>query len=148
MARQRSMVQVRGILTMAVLMASCANATTETTPTFGFSSVPEGLLITADVRRMAVLNPRGGNPEWSSAYSRLEGAAFQLGIYRPNPRIIDRSHLPALISEQRFQGGGIVSEESAVRIGRILGVDSVLIYRIDGHTLRESKVEKSSIITS
>ena len=93
--------------------------------------------IPADVQQMAVLYPRGGTPEWSSAYGRLEGAAFQLKTFRPNLRIIDRSHMPAIVSEQRFQVGGLVSEESAVRIGQMLGVDSVLIYRIDGPTLRD-----------
>ncbi|MGQ0811260.1 MAG: hypothetical protein ACT4OO_08555, partial [Nitrospiraceae bacterium] len=39
--------------------------------------------------------------------------------------------------EQRFQMGGTVSDETAVRLGRLIGVDSVLIYRIDGPTLRD-----------
>jgi hypothetical protein len=95
------------------------------------------LPIPAGVQRMVVVYPRGGSPEWSSAYSRLEEAAFQLKTFRPNLRIIDRSHMPAIVAEQRFQVGGLVSEESAVRIGRMLGVDSVLIYRIDGPTLRD-----------
>jgi hypothetical protein len=45
--------------------------------------------------------------------------------------------MPTIVSEQRFQVGGLVSDESAVRIGQMLGVDSVLIYRIDGPTLRD-----------
>jgi len=122
---------------MAVLVTSCASATTQTTPTFGFRSMPPMLPIPADVQRVAVLYPRGGTPEWSSAYGRLEGAAFQLKTFRPDLRIIDRSHMPAIVAEQRYQVGGLVSEESAVRIGRMLGVDSVLIYRIDGPTLRD-----------
>lgn len=137
MARRGSAVQMVGILTMAVLMASCSDVTTQTPPTFGFRSAPPMLPIPAGVQRMVVLYPRGGSPEWSSAYSRLEGAAFQLKTFRPNLRIIDRSHMPAIVAEQRFQVGGLVSEESAVRIGRMLGVDSVLIYRIDGPTLRD-----------
>jgi hypothetical protein len=122
---------------MAVLTASCAHATPQTTPTFSFHSAHPTLPIPADVQRIAVLYPHGGSHEWSSAYSRLEGAAFQLKALRPNLRIIDRSHMLAIVSEQRFQGGGLVSDESAVRIGQMLGVDSVLIYRIDGPTLRD-----------
>ena len=122
---------------MAVLVASCASATTQTTPTVGFRSTPPVLSIPADVQRMVVLYPRGGTPEWSSAYGRLEGAAFQLKNFRPDLRIIDRSHIPAIVSEQRYQVSGLVSEESAVRIGRMLGADSVLIYLIDGPTLRD-----------
>jgi len=137
MARRGSAVQMVGTLTMAILVASCSNVTTQTPPTFGFRSASPVLPIPAGVQRMVVLYPRGGSPEWSSAYSRLEGAAFRLKTFRPNLRIIDRSHMPAIVAEQRFQVGGLVSEESAVRIGRMLGVDSVLIYRIDGPTLRD-----------
>lgn len=137
MARRCSPVQLTGILTIAVLMASCPSVTTQATPTFSFRSTPQVLPIPPDVQRIAVLCPRGGPPEWSSAYSRLEGATFQLKKFLPNLRIIDRSHMPTIVSEQRFQAGGLVSEESAIHIGRILGVDSVLIYRIEGPSLRD-----------
>ena len=122
---------------MAILVASCANATTQTTPPFGFHSIPPVVPIPSDVRRMAVLYPRGETPERSSAYGRLEGAAFHLKTFRPTLKIIDRFHIPSIVSEQRYQISGLVSEETAVRIGRILGVDSVLIYFIDGPTLRD-----------
>ncbi|MGH7148301.1 MAG: hypothetical protein ACREIJ_10445 [Nitrospiraceae bacterium] len=137
MARRGAAIRVMGILTMAVLIASCSSVTTQTPPTFGFRSALSVLPIPASVQRMAVLYPRVGNPEWSNAYSRLEEAAFQLKALRPNLRIIDRSHMPAIASEQRFQVGGLVSDESVVRIGQMLGVDSVLIYLIDGPTLRD-----------
>jgi len=125
------------ILTMAILVASCANATTQMPPTSWLRSGASVLPIPADVQQLAVLYPRGGAPDWSNAYGRLEGAAFQLKTLRPNLRIIDRSHMQAIVSEQRLQVGGLVSEDSAVRIGQMLGVDSVLIYRIEGPTLRE-----------
>ena len=137
MARQNSTVQLMRVLTMAVLVSSCASAATQTTPTFGLRSTPPASPIPADVQQMAVLYPRGETPDWSSAYGRLERAAFQLKTFRPNLRIIDRSHMQAIVSEQRFQAGGLVSEDSAVRIGQMLGVDSVLIYRIEGPTLRD-----------
>lgn len=137
MVGRGSTVQMVGILTMTVLVAGCANAATRTAPTFSLRSMPPVSPIPADVQQMAVLYPRGGTPDWSSAYGRLEGAAFQLKTFRPNLRIIDRSHMRAIVSEQRFQVGGLVSEDSAVRIGQMLGVDSVLIYRIDGPTLRD-----------
>ena len=137
MARRGSSVQMVRILTLAVLMASCSNVAIQSSPTFVLRSAPLVLPIPAGVERMVVLYPRGGSPEWSSAYSRLEGAAFQLKTFRPNLRIIDRAHMPAIVAEQRFQVGGLVSEESAIRVGRMLGVDSVLIYWIDGPTLRD-----------
>ena len=137
MARRGSAVRMVCVLSMAVLMVSCSNVTTQTPPLHGFHSAFPMMPIPANVQRMVVLYPRGEAPEWSSAYSRLEGAAFQLRAFRPNLRIIDRSDIPVIIAEQRFQVGGLVSEESAVHIGQMLGVDSVLIYRIVGPTLRD-----------
>jgi hypothetical protein len=135
MARRGVTIQLMAILPVAILMVSCASTATQTTLTFRSALLM--LPIPADVQQMAVLYPRGGTPDWSNAYGRLEGAAFQLKTFRPNLRIIDRSHMQSIVSEQRFQVGGLVSEDSAVRIGQILGVDSVLIYRIEGPTLRD-----------
>lgn len=95
------------------------------------------VLIPRDVQRIAVFYPPSSNPEMADAYNRLEGATFQLKAHRPDLKIVDRFHLPALLDEHRFQLTGAVADESAVRIGRILGVDTVLIYRIDGPSYRD-----------
>ncbi|HSF68349.1 MAG TPA: hypothetical protein VLA67_13085 [Nitrospiraceae bacterium] len=137
MARRSLAIELMAIVATAVLAISCANAAKLTAPGLWSRSEPSVLPIPADVLQMAVLYPRGGTSDWSSAYGRLEEAAFQLKTFRPNLRIIDRSHMQVIVSEQRFQVGGLVSEDSAIRIGQMLGVDSVLIYRIDGPTLRD-----------
>jgi hypothetical protein len=137
MRKHSSVSQLVIILTMAVLVASCTVPTVKTPSISSVRLAPPVLPIPADVQRVAVLYPRGETPDWASAYGRLEEAAFQLKASRPDLRIIDRFHMPAIVSEQRYQASGSVSEESAVRIGQMLGVDSVLIYRIDGPTLRD-----------
>lgn len=127
-----------GRIAMAALMFAGCSSSPSPSPTIGGLDVPLAVFaIPPDVQRLAVMYPRGANPEWSSAYSRLEGAAFQLKAHRPTLRIVDRSHMPTVFTEQRFQVGGLVSDESAIRIGQMLGVDSVLIYKIDGPTLRD-----------
>lgn len=137
MVRRDSVVNVSGIVMAAVMFAGCSSSSPPpSTIGDGGSSLPI-FGIPRDVQRLAVLYPRGSNSEWSGAYSRLEGAAFQLKAHRPTLRIVDRSYMPTVFTEQRFQVGGLVSDESAVRIGQMLGVDSVLVYRIDGPTLRD-----------
>lgn len=96
-----------------------------------------GATVPDDVRRLAVFYPRSSNPDFNEAYQRLEEAVFQLKGRRPSLRIVDRFHLPILRSEQQLQYSGSVTDESAVRIGRLLGVDSVVLYSIDGPTIRE-----------
>jgi hypothetical protein len=95
------------ILTMAVLVANCANATKHMTPTISFHPTPLMLPIPADVQRGAVLYPRDAHPDWSSTYGRLEGAAFQLKTFCPNLRIIDRSHMRASSRSSDFRSGGL-----------------------------------------
>ena len=137
MVGRGSTVNVGRVAMAALIIAGCSHTTPPPPPIDVLDSSLPVLTIPSDVQRLAVLYPRGVNPEWSSAYSQLEGAAFQLKAHRPTLRIIDRSHMGTVFSEQRFQSGGLVSDESAVRIGQMLGVDSVLIYRIDGPTLRD-----------
>jgi hypothetical protein len=137
MARRGSAVIVGRVAMVALMIAGCSSSPPPSPVIDGFNSSFGVFTIPPDVQRLAVLYPRGANSEWSSAYSRLEEAAFQLKAHRPTLRIIDRANMPMVFTEQRFQAGGLVSDESAVRIGQMLGVDSVLIYRIDGPTLRD-----------
>lgn len=95
------------------------------------------IAVPIDVQRLAIVYPQTSNAELRDAYVRLEGATFQLKDQRPSLKIVDRFNLPALLTEHRLQFGGAVSEETAIRLGRLLGVDSVLIYRIEGPTWRD-----------
>lgn len=99
--------------------------------------VPSSLRIPNNIARLAVLYPPTSNRMVAEAYSQLDGAAFQLKEDRPSLQIVDRSNLPTLLQEADFQYSGMVSDESAVKLGRVLGVDSVLLYRIEGPSLRD-----------
>jgi hypothetical protein len=123
---------------LGVTLAGCQSsslpaASFPVVQTIGQSS----LSIPGNVQRIAVFYPRSSNPDFLDAYQRLEGATFQLKVLRPTLKVVDRLHLLAIITEQRFQVAGSVGDESAVRIGHLLGVDSVLLYSIDGPTLRD-----------
>jgi len=93
--------------------------------------------IPLDVQRVAVLYPKSVSPEMADAYNRLEEATFGLKGVRPSLKIVDRLYLPVVLEEHRFQLTGSVADESAVRLGRVLGVDTVLIYRINGPSMRD-----------
>ncbi len=98
------------------------------------NTVPASLQVPATMQRLAVLHPKTSSRELRDAYARLEGAAFLLKEQRPSLRIVDRSYLSQILDEQRFQTGGSVSDDTAIRLGRLLGVDSVLLYDIEGPT--------------
>ena len=127
----------RCVFLMAVALAGCQSASLPTVSPLSVRNSGPTVAIPDNVQRIAVFYPRSSNPEFLEAYQRLEGATFQLKGQRPTLKVVDRFHLLALITEQRLQVTGVVADDSAVRIGHLLGVDSVLVYSIDGPTLRD-----------
>ena len=125
------------ILACLVGLSGCQMRTASTGMSSPARSLAPSILIPHDVQRIAVLHPKSSSPEVAEAYNRLEGATFQLKLDRPALKIVDRFNLPTVLDEHRFQLTGAVAEDSAIRIGRVLGVDSVLIYRINGPSVRD-----------
>jgi len=101
------------------------------------NTISSSLRVPIHIQRLAVLYPKPHHRALTDAYSRLESAALQLKEQRPFLQIVDRVDLAEILGEQRLQIGGSVYDDSAVRIGRLLGVDSVLIYRIESPSLRD-----------
>ena len=121
-----------------LLLAGCQTGAPATPPAPAWET-PSSLSfhVPATVRRLAVLYPATSTQEARYTYLRLEGATFQLKALRPSLRIVDRANLRTILNEQRFQFGGSVSDESAIRLGRVLGADSVLLYQIEIPSLRD-----------
>lgn len=90
-----------------------------------------------DVRRLAVWYPRTSEQEMTYGYSRLEQATFQLKKQRSWIKIVERRDIDQLTNEQRWQLSGRVEDDSVVRIGKWLGADSLVLFRIEGPTMRE-----------
>ena len=125
------------VFLMALTLAGCKSSSLPTASPLVVRTIGQSLSVPGVVQRIAVFYPRSSNPDFLDAYQRLEGATFQLKGQRPTLKVVDRFHLLAVISEQRFQIAGAVADDGAVRIGHVLGVDSVLLYSIDGPTLRD-----------
>ena len=123
---------------MAATLAGCQSSPLPAPSPLSVRPLGPTATIPDNVQRIAVFYPRSSNPDFLAAYQRLEGATFQLKGQRPGlMKVVDRFHLLTLITEQRLQGTGVVADDSAVRIGHLLGGDSVLLYSIDGPTLRD-----------
>jgi hypothetical protein len=100
-------------------------------------TAPESAHVPSSIGRLAVVYPHRQSVGLTGTYDRLEGAAFQLKELRPALRIVDRSNLELLLNEHRLELSGAVSDETAARVGRLLGVDGILLYRIEGPTYRD-----------
>ncbi len=122
---------------LLLLLAGCQTAGPAPPPAPLWKTMPASLQVPVTVQRLVVLYPKTYARELISAYNRLEGAAFQLKEQRPSLKILDRYNLQAILGEQRFQFAGAVSDESAIRLGRLLGADSVLLYHVEIPTLRD-----------
>lgn len=106
--------------------------------------MPSSVFVPRTIERLAVLYQSPDDRDEHDAYIRLEGAAFQLKELRPHLRIFDRANLQRILHEQRFQLSGPVAEDTAVRAGRMLGVDSVLLYEIQGPSVRDRLFARES----
>ena len=108
-------------------------AADQTSVNLAVPSVP----VPQHVRRLAVWYPTTFDQEVAYGYSRLEQAAFQLKRQRSWIKIVERRNIETLTNEQRLQLSGRVGDDTAVRVGRWLGADSMVLFRIDGPTWRE-----------
>jgi hypothetical protein len=97
------------------------------------SSVP----VPQHVRRIAVWYPRTWEQDVVYGYSRLEQAAFELKKQRSWIKIVERRDIELLTDEQRLQVSGRVADDSAIRVGKLLGADSVLCFRVDMPSWRD-----------
>jgi hypothetical protein len=133
----------RGIAAWSILillpLMSCQAAPS---PAPVWNTVTPSLRIPVTVERLAVLYPKAYDRELLHAYMRLAGATFQLREQRPALRIVERFDLPMIRSEQLFQLSGATSDDTAAGLGRLLGADSVLFYRIEGPTMRDRVLAK------
>ncbi|HJT21998.1 MAG TPA: hypothetical protein VJ746_16095 [Nitrospira sp.] len=98
---------------------------------------PYSLPVPQHIRRLAVWYPRASEREAAYGYSRLEQAAFQLRTQRAGMTILERRNIGPLTDEQRLQASGRIDDDSAVRIGRWIGADSLVLFQIDVPTWRD-----------
>ena len=96
-----------------------------------------GFPVPQHVRRLAVWYPSTSEQYVAYGYSRLEQAAFQLKTQRSWIKIVERRNIEPLTDEQRLQLSGRVGDDGAVRVGKWLGADSMVLFRIDMPTWRE-----------
>lgn len=96
-----------------------------------------GFPVPQHVRRLAVWYPITSERDVAYGYSRLEQATFQLKRQRSWIKIVERRNIEPLTDEQRLQLSGRVGDDSAVRLGKWLGADSMVLFRIDVPTWRE-----------
>ena len=101
-------------------------------------SAMSGFPVPQQVRRLAVWYPRTWDQDVAYGYSRLEQAAFQLTTQRSWIKIVERRNIEPLTDEQRLQvSGRVVADDGAMRVGELLGADSMLFFRIDVPSWRD-----------
>ena len=93
--------------------------------------------ISPHLTRVAIWFPRKGDRQSMDGYLQLEQATFRLMQHRAGITIVDRRHLETVMDEQRFQLSGRVGDDHAVRIGHLLGADSLMVFDINQPTWRD-----------
>ena len=123
-----------GILVLGMLGSACQSAPPPTTLS-EHAFTMRGVPIPQDVRRVAVFYP--SEPEWTHAYLTLEHAVFQLKETRPELMVLSRRDVRPVEGELFLHLSGRVSDGTAVRVGHLLGADSIVLFQIEGPGWRE-----------
>jgi hypothetical protein len=128
----------RAILLFALIcvanMPACTLFRSSTLPQFIVEESTSPTQIPASVARLAILFPHATDPSIKSTYLDLEAHSFRLKALRPELQFVDRTLLQALRQEQKFQLSGSVSDQTAIRLGQLLGADSILHYHVERPT--------------
>lgn len=101
------------------------------------STAPSAVQIPLSIERVAILYPEPSDRRLMNAYLRLEGGTFQLKELRPTLKLVERFDLRRVLDEQRFQLSHAMSDDTAVHVGHLLGVDSVALYRVESPSTRD-----------
>jgi hypothetical protein len=131
MKRLASLAATAVVVSLSMQMGCRPNAPKVPLDQTPVNSTLSGFPIPQHVRRLAVWYPNTSEEDVAYGYSRLEQAAFQLKEQRSWIKIVDRQNLQSLTEEQRLQVSGRVADDSVVRVGKWLGADSMVLFRID-----------------
>jgi hypothetical protein len=122
-------------LLCAMLLSGCRDGPP---PAYRMSPSPPAVpAIPQDVHRVAVFYPPSQERDVAYGYAKLEQAVLQATRQRPWVRVLDRRHLVEVMMEQRLQMSVRFSDDNAVRLGRLAGADSIVVFRIDGPSWRD-----------
>jgi len=111
-----------------------APRTNDVKSTTSLSSVAS---IPVTVNRLAIWFPRTSEKEVAYGYARLTQAVFQGKKHRPWLKILERRDIGVVRNELDLQLSALVSDETAMSIGRWLGADSVALFQIESPSWRD-----------
>ncbi|WP_242935355.1 CsgG/HfaB family protein [Leptospira kobayashii] len=92
------------------------------------------------INKVAVLLFDIEDAKWGDEFT--DAVALYISKYL-NVRVIEREQLSKVVNEQSFSKTGMIDEQTAVRIGKILGVDALVFGR--GSALRKYDLKNSVI---
>lgn len=104
-------------------------------------------------RRIAIVEANGpmarSNAAFALAEARLTDALTAKLAGRPEFTLVDRASIDKILKEQNFQNSDRSSADTAVRIGRLLGVGQIVLVNVfDGSYTTHQDVEGSTTRTT
>jgi hypothetical protein len=120
-------------LLLAVIFSNCS--TTEAAIQFPDKSKRE-----LGITKVAVLTFEIDDAKWDGEFT--DSVALQLSKNLPIT-VIEREQLSKVVNEQAFSKTGVIDTQTAVRIGKILGVDALVFGR--GSSLRKFDIKGTPI---
>jgi len=89
---------------------------------------PEAKKRDLGITKVAVLRFEIDDCNWGDEFT--DSVSLYIAKHFP-VRVIEREQLSKVVSEQSFSKTGIIDEQTAVRIGKVLGVDALVFGRVN-----------------
>ncbi|WP_447973661.1 hypothetical protein [Nitrospira sp. Kam-Ns4a] len=133
---------VWGVLLVAVLSACATGGEPRTTK-------PERVpALGVQPARVAILVPYTTDRMLATAYAKLESRTANLFQTVLGSQVAERTDLPSVQAEQHWQYAQPAAEDSLVSLGRLVGADALVLYRIVTPDLAERMFAESGAALS
>lgn len=118
---------------MLCLLAACAGPRVQEPLVHQFGGPP----LTVSPGRLAVIAGPSSGPMVDTGYSLLEARTAEFFRTRLGSQVVERSEMNVILAEQVWQHRRGTDESSIINLGRLLGADALMLYRIRTPRLRE-----------
>ncbi len=129
------------ILALSIIVAGCSGPAIKST-----ALVPAKFNEATGIKRIAVLPFQHGRRTNGEITADVEASIASIQVEgRPYFQVIERRQLHHIIEEQRLSRSGLIDLDTAVRVGRLIGVDGILMGTIteyDVHQVRFKGTER------
>lgn len=93
------------------------------------SAMPQ--IIKNNIKKIAIIPHKADSPSDKEWQSSIEEVFSVLPRLKPSIKLLERDKIKSILSELQIQMSGLVADNEAVHVGRMLGADHIVLYEFN-----------------